>query len=96
MTQNGEWNLRTEGRSHDWRDGWRQSNRSEVYFSDEEIFALSHIDEHWHEDVRCPANRIAEDEMTCQRDMKVRGRRLWAYHVKLGDLHEFFPNLIAA
>lgn len=62
-----------------------QTNRG-IAFSDEEVFQLSHIEETWHLDFRRSANSLVDDEMACQRDMRVRGRRLWAYHEKLGDL----------
>jgi hypothetical protein len=60
-------------------------------WSHEEIFALSHIDETWHQDARAHRHSIRDDEMRCQHDMSVRGRRLWAYHLKIGDLIDFLP-----
>lgn len=65
---------------------WRGSNRSDVLFNDEEVWMLSQID------AQQPGNlwvgNIAEQEMRCQRDMRVRGRRLWNYHQRVGDLWE--------
>jgi hypothetical protein len=61
-------------------------NRAQVAFSDEEVFLLSHIDETWNEPRRYPGTSILEHEMACQRDMRVRGKRLWSYHERLGDL----------
>lgn len=57
-----------------------------VAFSDEEIFLLSHIDETWHQDFRIPGRSIADTEMQCQRNMVIRGKRLWNYHERVGDL----------
>lgn len=74
-----------EDSSEDTR--WRDAKGSRlVDFSDEEIFLLSHIDETWHQDFRVPANSIRDDELRCQRDMRVRGKRLWRYHQTMGDL----------
>lgn len=72
---------------------WRGNNRADVLFSDEEVWLLSQID-----DQQLPGQLwigdICEQEMCCQRDMKVRGRRLWDYHKRVGDLHEIlFPTL---
>lgn len=69
---------------------------ADVLFNDQEIFALSHIDANWHMDIRRPSNSVADDEMRCQRDMRVRGKRLWSYHQRVGDLHEFLPLKAAA
>lgn len=65
---------------------WRGSNQADVYFSDEEVWLLSEIDaESFPGQIRMSLN-IAEQEMRCQRDMRVRGKRLWHYHERLGDL----------
>lgn len=56
-----------------------------VVFSPQELWALSHIEETYH--VRLAGTSVADDEMICQRDMKIRGVRLRAYHAKLGDLN---------
>lgn len=62
----------------------------DVLFSEQELAELQAID------AQPSARRrsdVRELEMRCQRDMTVRGRRLWAYHAKLGDLAEIFPEL---
>lgn len=61
---------------------------TQLAMSDEEVFLLSYCDETWHEDARHSTRSLAEDEMRCQRDMRVRGRRLWRYHLTIGDLWE--------
>lgn len=63
---------------------WRGSNRSDVLFSDEEVWLLSQIDAE--QPGQLWVGNIAEREMRCQRDMIVRGKRLWNYHLRLGDL----------
>lgn len=71
-----------------------QANRADVIWNDEEVFLLQHIEQTWHQDFRMRSNTIADEEMACQRDMRVRGRRLWAYHEKLGDLWDImWPGL---
>lgn len=65
---------------------WRGDNRSDVYFSDQEVWLLSTIDaEQYPGELRMTLN-VCEQEMRCQRDMRVRGKRLWNYHMRLGDL----------
>lgn len=73
--------------NHNHMNGdWRQYNSPDVYFSDEEVWMLSQIDAEQHPgEIRMTLN-ICEQEMRCQRDMKVRGRRLCDYHRRLGDL----------
>lgn len=66
---------------------WRGNNRADVYFSDEEVFLLSQIDAE-QDPSQLWVGTIAEKEMLCQRDMKVRGKRLWSYHQRVGDLWE--------
>lgn len=73
---------------------WRSANHADVLFSDEEVWALSQIDLDDPAFLRGSLS-IAEKEMLCQRDMRVRGRRLWNYHVRVGDLADFgFPMLM--
>lgn len=64
-----------------------------VAFSDEEVWALSRID---HDDpsILFCSPSVIEHEMRCQRDMRVRGRRLWDYHRRVGDLADYllFPR----
>lgn len=45
---------------------------------------------------RLRAMSIADVEMICQHDMKVRGQRLTAYHIALGDIADYLPELNAA
>lgn len=67
---------------------WHTCNRADVLFSDEEVWALSRIDAE-EPGLLCGSLSIAEQEMRCQRDMRVRGRRLWSYHARVGDLLDF-------
>lgn len=65
-------------------------NSPDIYFSDQEIWELSRIDA----EMQNPSSlftgyNIAEQEMRCQRDMRVRGKRLWNYHFRIGDLADF-------
>lgn len=69
---------------------WRASNHADVLFNDEEVWALSLIDAE-HPSFLRGSLSIAEKEMLCQRDMRVRGRRLWSYHERVGDLFDFIP-----
>jgi hypothetical protein len=64
---------------------WRGSNRADVLFSDEEVWMLSQIDAADQPGAMW-VGTIGEQEMRCQRDMRVRGKRLWNYHLRLGDL----------
>lgn len=66
---------------------WRGSNRSDVLFSDEEVWMLSQIDAADQPGAMWVGS-IAQQEMQCQRDMKVRGKRLWSYHLRVGDLFQ--------
>lgn len=72
----------------DWRcdrSAAKASHDAKVLaWSDEELHALSCIDEQLHR--RLPQTSLADEEMRCQRDMRVRGVRLRAYHERLGDL----------
>lgn len=63
---------------------WRGFNKADILFSDEEVWLLSQIDAQ--EPGHLWVGNIAEQEMRCQRNMRVRGKRLWSYHQRLGDL----------
>lgn len=72
--------------------GWHTQHHADVAFSDEEVWALSRIDAD-DPSMLMGSVSIAEKEMLCQRDMRVRGRRLWNYHERVGDLLDYItPN----
>lgn len=65
---------------------WHTLHHADVHFTDEEVWALSQMEVGADPSELYMSLSIAEHEMRCQRNMIVRGRRLWNYHIRVGDL----------
>lgn len=62
----------------------------DVLFSQQELALLAQIESPH------PNESVVIAEMRCQSDMLIRGKRLYDYHRRLGDLDQFLPLQLVA